>query len=773
MPRRWKSFGIVVPSDISVREGRDLKNSDNVKRLLQGPEARISIYRDEYGIPHIRAKNSWDCFWALGYAHAQDRMWHMDFQRRKALGRSAEWLGPDGLEADKLARRLNSAAAAQRDYAALGSTAKDMLNAYARGVNSYIDLGIKEKEYELLGESPERWESWHSIAVMRQIGLLMGSFWMKLFRAAMLPYVGAENVTKLRYDDGGIDLLCIPGSIESERLISTLDELRPSIEALLATQSPDLTGGGSNNWAISGHLTSTGRPILMGDPHRELELPTMYSQAHIACDDYDVIGLTVPGVPGFPHVAHNGNVAWCVTHAFVDIHDLYVEKFRSEGKEVLFKDEWHEVRSRLETIKVRGKADESIECLETSHGPVILGNPADGSAITLRSVQFFETDNSFDCLPEMMRVASVEQLYKAVHPWGLIDHNLVAADTHGTIGHRVRAKVPQRSSVNGWLPVPGWTGGFEWQGMVAPFDMPESINPSAGSIVTANNRVVDDRNGLYLCTDCHPPHRARRIRELLASKKQLSISSMSDIYMDVATKPGLLFQEMANRQPTVVGPAKAMLEDLRAWNGEMTVNAPAAVAYSKLRLSVTKVVAEILEIGNRESKLMHSNALLDHLWWIVPSLLRSADESLLKGKSWDDVFRIAIDRVGNEMDEGNWAEQHAPVLHHSLSKVFPDESAALDMRCALVGGDNDTVFATGYSASQGFQTKYSALARTSFDVGNWENCEWVVFQGASGRIGDVNRTNQNGLWAEGKTVRMRYDWSLIAQRCAVEHIDPA
>jgi len=176
---------------------------------------------------------------------------------------------------------------------------------------------------------------------------------------------------------------------------------------------PDAIGaelaGGSNNWALSGQHTSTGRPIVAGDPHRQLEMPNMYAQAHVACEDFDVIGLTVPGVPGFPHFGHTENVAWGVTHAFVDIHDLYVERFSNNGTHYSFKGEQPPATQRRETIKVRDADDTRMLVTETRHGPVIAGNPADGKAIALRSVKFAMPDKSFDCMLPMLRAGSVAQ----------------------------------------------------------------------------------------------------------------------------------------------------------------------------------------------------------------------------------------------------------------------------------------------------------------------------------------------------------------------------
>jgi penicillin G amidase len=409
-------------------------------------DAAVTVIRDEWGIPHIRAVGTDDAYRALGFVHAQDRLFQMELNLRRGVGRAAEWLGPSAVDADVLVRRLGMEAACRRDLAALGPEAGAVLEAYAQGVNAWIDVApLPPVEYKLLDTVPERWQAWHSIAVMRRLGLLMGSVWFKLWRTAALPAVGAEGIAKLRDDDGGADMLCMPPGRVEVRHAADLAALRPAVTALLAAMADgEEAGGGSNNWAVGPDASATGRPVLAGDPHRTFEIPNMYAQHHLACEAFDIIGLTVPGVPGFPHFSHNGRVAYCVTHAFMDIHDLFLERFEGNGATVLTKDGPVPVVRSTGVVAVRGGAPVAFEAFETPHGPVIAGDPRLGHALALRSVQFAETDLSFDCLPRMARADSVASLYEATRGWGIIDHNLVAGDVHGSIGHQVRARVPRR-----------------------------------------------------------------------------------------------------------------------------------------------------------------------------------------------------------------------------------------------------------------------------------------------------------------------------------------
>ena len=734
-------------------------------QALPGLDADVSVQRDEWGIPHIRAATAADAHFALGFVHAQDRLFQMELCRRRALGRAAEWLGAEAAGGDALCRRLGMEAACRRDYAALGGEARGMLDRYAAGVNAFLDSRPPlPVEYGLLGATPEPWEGWHSIAVMRRLGLLMGSVWFKLARILALPVVGAENAAKLRYDDGEDELLCIPPGATGARMAADLAALRPAIAALLDAMGPDETGGGSNNWAVGPARSATGRPVLAGDPHRAFEMPGMYAQHHLACDEWDAVGLTVPGVPAFPHFMHNGQVACCVTHAFVDIHDLFLERF--EDGLCLFHDARELVRSRTETLRVRGEADRVVTIHETRHGPVVAGDPASGAALVLRSVQFADTDLSFDCLPRMLRAASVPALFEATRGWGLIDHNLVAGDVAGRIGHRVRALVPRRPRLNGWFAVPGWTGEGEWDGYIPHEQMPEVIDPAGGSIVTANNRVVADGEP-YLCTDCHPPYRAARIAELLAALPRFAVADAAAIHADVLSPHRALFQRRLRALPAPVAPEAAALRELLLnWNGRMDAGSTAATGYNALRRAMTGILARRSGLDAMASHpwaaVPPGVSAVGNLWWVLPRLLRDDAAAMLDGWSWDDVLLHALEEAATAPPLP-WGEAHRPAFQHPLSTMFPQCAALLDPPGMPLGGDGDTVMAIGLLPAAGPAATYGALCRYVFDVGDWENCRWAVFHGASGQPGSPHYADQAPEWAACRMVPMRYDWAAIGR----------
>ncbi len=728
---------------------------------LPGLAAPVTVMRDPEGIAHIRAETLSDAWFAQGFVHAQERLFQMELNRRRALGRSAEWLGASAFAADALARRLGVEAASRRDAAALGADAKLMIARYAEGVNAFIassaPLAI---EYRLLNATPEPWEGFHCIAVMRRLGLLMGSVWFKLWRAAALPVAG-KATTLLRYDDGGIDRLILPQGKDSLRWRAGLEFLAPAVTALLEAAEADATGGGSNNWAVGAAQSATGRPFLAGDPHRLFELPNMYAQGHLACDAFDVVGLTVPGVPGFPHFAHNGQVAWCVTHTFADIHDVYLERF--ENGRVLFRDRWEETSRRNEVIAIRGEAPRCIEVVTTRHGPVIAGDPASGHALALKSVQFAETDLSFDCLPRLLRAKTVADLFNATRGWGLIDHNLVAADTQNNTGFLLRARVPRRGRDNGWLPMPGWTGEYEWEGWIRHDDMPKTINPEGGIIVTANNRVVADDHPDYICTDCHPPYRAARIAALLTKAAARSPEAAPAIHADTLSAPAETFQA-ALAAIEVAGPGAAARAEILAWDRQMAKEALAPSRYIAFRLALTRRFAAASGLGALSGHPWLAPAPgvapLTQLWWALPALLRAQDTSLLRGADWDQLLAEALDEAA-AVPAIAWGEWHKPRFTHPLSALFPAAADVLDPPALPIGGDGDTVWANGLVAPLGPRATYGALARYAFDVGAWENSRWSVFLGCSGHPASPHYASQHAGWAACAMTPMRYDWAAI------------
>jgi penicillin amidase len=384
----------------------------------------------------------------------------------------------------------------------------------------------------------------------------------------------------------------------------------------------------------------------------------------------------------------------------------------------------------------------------------------------LRSVQFAVPDKSFDCMLPMLRAGSVAQLFEATRGFGLMDHNVVAGDIHGHIGHHVRALVPSRPRANGWLPVPGWSGEYEWNGMVSHDDMPSVIDPPSGKIVTANNRIVPGEREPYISTDTMPPHRSRRILQRLDQIDKAAPEQMASIHRDMISIPGT---EIRERLRLVTPPAGA--EELHrlilGWNGEMKDESRAAAAYAVLRFELTKLAVKKigLQVAAESPFARVTPGIVpeNQFWGTLPQLLRANDESLLAGATWNGLLQQALSAAALVLPNETWGALHTPPLKHPLSTAFPEYAAMLDKNCATISGDNDTVLQSGYAAKNGWRAVSSALSRYVFDVGAWDNCQWIVFHGASGHPASPSYLNQNAIWARGEMVPMLYNWNTIGK----------
>jgi penicillin amidase len=491
---------------VSIDE-RDLRAAipDHTTMMrLDGLTGSVEVVRDSLGIPHIRAGSLHDAFFAQGFVHAQDRLWQMEYDRRRALGRWAEVAGPSGLDHDLLMRRLCIAASAQADDAAFDDATRAMFDAYAAGVNAFIETTpVLPVEFHLTETRPERWKPWHSAAVYKVRHVLMGVWGQKLWRVRQLRAGGPELLLKLRTGASIPGPLIIPPGMDYSRVSDGADELRAAADAMAGAWD---TGSGSNSWAVHGTRTASGKPFLCGDSHRALDTPSVYYQNHLICPEFDVIGFSFGGVPAFPNFGHNADVAWGITHASADYQDLYVERFApGDPTRYEYRGEWQTAERHRETVQVRGGDPVEVDVTVTRHGPIAVGDPADGYALAMRYSATTGPNAGFGTFLSMLFATSVEDLDAKMRDWVDPCNNLLMADRHGTIGYLTRGEIPLRSAANFWLPVPGWTGEHEWQGRIPHEDLPRMTNPEAGFFATANNRIVGDDYPYPICIDFAPP----------------------------------------------------------------------------------------------------------------------------------------------------------------------------------------------------------------------------------------------------------------------------
>jgi len=755
---------------------------------LRGLARPVEIYRDALGIPHVRAQSVHDAFWAQGFVHAQDRLWQMDYDRHRAYGRSAEYAGPAALAYDRLLRRFRLESSAQADYAAVNPETRAMLDAYAAGVNAFLQTTTRLPiEYRLLQAMPAPWQPWDACAVFKIRHLFTGGVWQgKLWRARLLCQLGPERTAQLCEGyQPDYPLILPPGAVYGEASLDGLWALRQGADVLAQVQELD---AGSNSWVLAGSRTASGAPLLAGDPHRALDTPNVFYQNHVACPTFDAIGFSFPGVPGFSHFGHNQAVAWCITTAMGDYQDLYIERFHPDDASLYeFEGQWRRAERHREVIEVRGGQAVEVEVTVTHHGPIVVGEPVQGHALAFRYTATAAPNAGFNALLPMLRASSAAAFEEAMRPWVDPCNNVLFADVQGTIGYRTRGQIPRRSLANAWLPVPGWTGEHEWQGLIPFEELPHLHNPEPGFFVTANNRIVGDDYPHYLALYYESPFRARRIQQRLGTLTQATAADMAAIHADCLSLPARTFTRLlASLVP--LDPRSAQAQGyLQGWDGSMARESVAATLYAVCREHLLHTLVEGLvgpltpEAFSREPG--GGAAHMARLRAQLSDLMQADARSLLPpGLSWASLLASALARavawlqqqLGDDMAAWQWGRLHRLLPQHPLAASFPEVASLLNPPAVPMGGDADTVQAASHPVGGGYAVSGTSVARYIFDLADWDRSAWVVPLGSSGHPGSPHYADQLARWAAVLLYPMEYHWDRIcAQAETVQRLEPA
>ena len=741
---------------------------------LNGP---VNIYRDPWGIPHIRAESAADMFFGQGFATAQDRMFHMDYDRMRCLGRWSEYAGARGLESDRLMRRRGFERASKADYDVCSAEARAMLDAYAAGVNAFLDSTESlPVEYRLLDTRPARWEPWHCILVYKVRNSAEGGFQSKLWLAQFAAAASAEHVADLTpgYTPGHL-LTVPPGRTWEGEISRAVDELAAAARHVEALGAID---GGSNGWAVSGERTKSGLPLVAGDSHRALDTPNVYYQVHLSCPDFTVIGHAVPGIPGALHFCHNEHVAWGMTHGGCDTQDLFAEKFRrSDGRlQYLFKSDWKDASERSETLKVRDGEDEEIAVVETHHGPVVAGDPDKGAGLTLADPGTNDATRWVDAALDAMKSRSADELLDALSEWTDRVNNYPYADVHGNFGYALRGRIPVRPPAAGWGPVEGWTGEFDWDGYIPASELPESRNPDLGYVVTCNQRIVGDEYPHYLGVLFGPAFRAQRVTDRLEElrARPVDTSDMAAIHADRQSIPMHAYARCAASSVSTAGRVGEAAQILREWDGEMSLDSTGAAISAVLKSEVDRrLVPDLYGAAAGSGETLDAGAESHYARSVAPALVRGLgrgeNDPLRRGHDltvvFGDALGAAVDylttRFGDDMSDWRWGDLHRTLHRHPLSDSFPAAAAQLDPPAVRFGGGGDTPQAGGYPLIGGFRVGSASVNRYVHDPSDWTKSRWIAPLGASGHPGSPHYTDQQQMWAAVDTIPQLWDWDEI------------
>ncbi len=733
---------------------------------VAGLAAPVMITRDAHAVPHIKAASLADAVFAEGFAHAQDRLWQLEFQRRLGAGRLAEVLGPAALPIDRFMRLLGLYRLAEASLAKLQPESQRLLAAYAAGVNAFLATrsGPLPPEFLILGQHEiEPWRPADSAVWLRLMALDLSLNWRdELLRARLAKRLRPDQIADFWPDypaDAPITLAGLTRTMPLEQLAQVLPPAPPP-------------GQGSNAWTVAGRLSADGAPLLANDPHLGLGAPGTWHLVHLESPEQALIGASLPGVPGIV-LGHNGAVAWGMTNTGPDTQDLFIERVAPDDPgRYLTPDGTAPFSIRTETIKVKGAADEQFRARATRHGPVLsdlvpdaAGALAADQVLALAWTGLAEDDRSLDTLLLLGRARDWASLRAAVREHGSPQQNVLFADRAGQIGMIAPGRVPVRRQGDGRWPVPGWTGAYDWQGTI-PFDaLPQTLDPPSGRLFNANNRITPQGYPYLLTADWEPAYRARRIEEVLAAKDGFQLADFAGLQQDQLS---MLARDLLPRllaAPAASEPGRAVQAELAAWDR---------------RADPAKREPLLFAAWYRElSRLIYADELGDlfaDAWGLRPDFIQRVlkartawcdDVTTPAAESCDQLIGRALDlaladlaaRFGQDQAGWQWGQAHPAVMAHAVFRDQPVLDRLFNIEVAA-GGDGTSVDVGHYQLGDSrrpFACIQAATYRGLYDLADLERSRFITATGQSGNPLSPHYRDLSRLWAAGETLPMSRD----------------
>ncbi|MBX0329303.1 penicillin acylase family protein [Oscillochloris sp. ZM17-4] len=749
---------------------------------VAGISAPVTIARDSDGVPHIRGQSEADALFGLGYAHAQDRLWQMEFQRRIGGGRLSEVFGESTLDTDRFLRTLGVRRAAASAAAALSPATRALLDAYVAGVNAYVD-GHRDAlpvEFAILGVSPEPWSATDVIAWQKMMAWDLGGNWTdELLRAHLEAQLGPEAAAQLMPGSGPSDPIILPdgGDARRDAPVGRPDappgRLYAGTSGLLAIdrqiqESLGLGGEliGSNNWVIAGSRTTTGMPLLANDPHLGAQIPSIWYLAQITGGAIDAIGATLPGLPGIV-IGHNARIAWGVTNTGPDVQDLYAEHVNARN-EVEYQGQWEPLTIIPETIKVKGQDDLTLYVRVSRHGPLISDVTAGtGDPLAFRWTALDPEDNTMEAFLGIDRAGSWDEFTAALTHYHAPMQNFVFADVDGNIGYYAPGALPVRAQGDGSRIAPGWDGSHDWTGY-APFaGLPHSYNPPAGFIATANNKVVPEGYPYLIGTAFAAPYRAARIVELIQSKPKLSPDDIAAMQADVVSLQAREILPYLLEAVPAGARERQALDMLRGWDGSMAGDSAAAAVYNAYYQAIPQQL-----FGDELRDLFESDYTGETGYHAMVIAQTLADQ----GAPWcDDVNTPAAescaDTLGLALTAGledmataqgseniatwRWDKVHLTMFpHNPFDKV--GALKPIFSRSVPNGGDGFTVDVAPVRRSELYKQYHVPSYREIINLGDLDASRFMHTTGQSGQALSNNYSNFITRWQKVEYLPMRF-----------------
>jgi len=718
---------------------------------LNGLSNDVTVYRDERGMPHIYAENEHDLYFATGYVTAQERLWFMDLIRRVTTGRLSEVLGEGMVQSDKFLRCLEMTAKSKIVLSNEDPVIISYLQSYADGVNAYIGAAGKKlpPEFRILGYKPEPWTLENIGNIIGYMGwdLAKDNLTREIFYYRLVQKSGIEKATQLIPDWNAVSSVVFPDFKINDTLLKEAQAFISSMDKLKSLGVVSFSG--SNNWAVSGKRSETGKPILSNDMHLAFGSPGIWFQIHqVIPGKLNVTGVAVPGEP-FIVAGHNDKIAWGMTNLMVDDIDLFAEKLNPGNEnQYYFNGEWRDMVLKKEIINIKGDKQDSILIKYTHRGPIISGyrNVNDISLSMRWSGYDLSDEIRTVCL--LNRVAGWDEFRSALKTFRSISQNFVYADVDGNIGLSTGGGIPVRKG-NGSFIRNGETEENDWKGFVPFEQLPYSYNPEKGYVSSANNKTVIEGYPYYISSGFALPYRINRIRQMLDEKEVFGIEDFKRMVVDQHSDFAVLmtpFILRLNDRKDKLTPAETdALNTLNGWDYDMNLDLIAPSVFEFFRISFVKnlLADELQELfDNYISASKDYGVIKDY--YIYRILKTGPDEwvdnvNTPEKETLDDIilksFKECVssitEKFGEDQANWKWGNIHKIRIEHPMGSVkILDKLFNLNSDYYPVGGSDHTV--SPYAFDPGFKIGHGASERHIFNTANWDESLTIIPTGASG-----------------------------------------
>ena len=745
---------------------RPLPTIDGDIRLL-GIDQRVEILRDSYGVPHIYAKTVHDLFYMQGYVTAQDRLFQMDLYRRAGSGRLAEVLGEPGLEADRQMRTFGFARVAAQELTIVRDDTRDALQAYADGVNKFLE-GHGESlpmEFVFLGYRPYLWTATDSIVVAKlQVYDAAGNYTQELLRASLANRFGTGVLTTLMPDPSGRAQAIDERAWAAVAPLLSPGASGPGVLALDAILPGSGAGNGSNCWALAGSRTASGRPLLAGDPHLAVRNPSIWYEIGLDGPGYKLVGFSFAGIPGVV-IGHNDRIAWSFTYAYTDTQDLFVERQDpTDPRRYEYKGSFEAATVVRETINVKGRADPvTLDVTITRHGPIVTPILTGQTAQLALRWTALDPGRLLDFVFELARAPNWSEFRIAVADFSGAAVSACYADVDGHIGYQLVGRLPARKG-DGQMPVPGWTGEYDWTGVLPGEANPSIADPSAGVVINANDRPTQDPEGVGYKGEWDPGFRATYIAQRLASAARADLAAMRSLQTDFTSLPVARFRDAILAASPTTQAARDAQALVRAWDGTLAADSPAAAIYESWlvrmceRVFKDKLGANLYRDYAAGARITFALYQLigrpNDAWFseIGDATLRGRDA--VAGRALDDAAKDLAARFGADQSGWRWGDIHTITFAHLLA-IGP-LTLLLNIGPLKRPGDGYSVNNEAYSIGASFAVSSHPSERMIADLADLDASLSITPEGESGQPGSRYWGDQTKLWAAGDYKPMRF-----------------